>query len=817
MRLQDELQRFTRPWYRPRTRTLRVFRDQTNLQASPDLWGTIEEAMSSSRWLLLVASPRSAQSAGVRRELTWWRERRGTGNICIALTDGELRWDKAANDFDWSAATALSREALGQAFEREPAWIDLRPVTLADDAGRSHRLRLFPRSIADPRLQDATASLIAEIKNVPKDTLMGEHLRRSRQTRRVVTSALSILVILLTAAIVAASIAVSQANRAVHQATISEAGQLAAIAETLTGSHLDLAELFAAEAYHLYPDAQTRAALFQAVTADPRLVRYLQATGTVSAVAASADGNTAVAGAANGDVLRWNLTDFKRTVAMRLPAGVSSVAVSADGKTIAAAGGSATEIWILGQGVRSVPVPGKWTADAVAVSPSGRYVAISMQGPAHDYFTVPHYFVLTDERTGSSVRSHIQTFGSTVSLGFSGEAQLVVMDNTFGNWERLTIPGLAQVSASSAHFGAHNYAHTLSPTGEFISYSNGGPPLSIWTTLSAPTPENAPLAAWEVGDGPNALAVSADGRRAADADAGTIYVSNVTKYAAATSATMLPLAGNVTINDNGLTFAGPSDNELLSASGSLITLWSLDQYSRISAAAAVDIPSGCSACACPDIAVRPKASQAVIRAGFGAAMLVNLPPSSVDEQLLPQSNTYGSAVWSLNGQEFSILTPGDDSGEIWSSARGLVLIRSWAVRPSVSQTFDSPNNSPASMTLTADGKRKIEIDEAGNIVVRDSATGIVEHELAGPISPLVAGVFSRDQGTVDSEGSYAAIVVMLPSRANTYMINIKNGAVFPVPGGPVAGGLMPGKNCWSSDTARTLEVRTAGQRDGRPD
>ena len=116
-RLQNELQRFTAPWYRPRTRTLRVFRDQTNLQASPDLWGTINDAMSSSQWLLLVASPRSAESAGVRRELTWWREQRGTANICIALTDGELRWDQAANDFEWPASTALSQEALGHAFD----------------------------------------------------------------------------------------------------------------------------------------------------------------------------------------------------------------------------------------------------------------------------------------------------------------------------------------------------------------------------------------------------------------------------------------------------------------------------------------------------------------------------------------------------------------------------------------------------------------------------------------------------------------------------------------------------------------------------
>ncbi len=81
-----------------------------------------------------------------------------------------------------------------------------------------------------------------------------------------------------------------QAHRATQQATISEAGDLAAIAETLTTTHLDLAQLFAAEAYRLYPDAQTRAGLLAVVTADPQLVRYLPATGSVSVLATSADG-----------------------------------------------------------------------------------------------------------------------------------------------------------------------------------------------------------------------------------------------------------------------------------------------------------------------------------------------------------------------------------------------------------------------------------------------------------------------------------------------------------------------------------------------
>jgi hypothetical protein len=391
--------------------------------------------MSSSWWLLLVASPRSAQSAGVRRELTWWREHRGAANVGIALIDGELRWDEAANAFEWPASTALSREALGHAFETEPAWIDLRPVTLAGGAGRRRR-RWFTRSLADPRLQDATASLIAEVKQVPKDTLIGEHLRRSRQTRRAVTSALSILTVLLAAAIVAAFIAVAQANRAVHQATISEAGQLAAIAETLTGSHLDVASLFAAEAYHLYPDPQTRAALFAAVTADPHLVRYLPATGSASAMATSLAGHTAVAGTSGGDVLRWNLTDFRRSLVARLPAAISSVAVSGDGDTIAAIDGSAALVWVSRAGVRRVPVPARWTTVAAGVSPSGRYIVFTLTNSAD-----ANSLLLIDEQTGRSVMAPADVNNRAVSLGFDGETQLVIL-GVDGPWERLTVPSL---------------------------------------------------------------------------------------------------------------------------------------------------------------------------------------------------------------------------------------------------------------------------------------------------------------------------------------------------------------------------------------
>lgn len=815
VRLQDELQRFTRPWYRPRARTLRVFRDQTNLQASPDLWGTIEQAMSSSQWLLLVASPRSAHSAGVRRELTWWREQRGTANICIALIDGELRWDEAANDFDWPATTAISREALGHAFEREPAWIDLGPIAVADQADRPRLLRLFTRSPADPRMQEATASLIAEIKKVPKDTLIGEHIRRGRQTRRAVTSALSTLTILLAAAIVAALLAVSQRDQAVHQATVSEAGQLAAISETLTGSHLDLAQLFAAEAYHMYQDSQTRAALFGAVTADPHLVRYLPATGTISAVATSADGHTAVAGTAGGDVLRWNLTDLKRSVVVKLPRAISSVAVSANGDTVAAVDGRDALVWVHGAGIRRVPVPARWTTVSDAVSPSGQYAIFSLGNPAVGASLLnpdgTPWLLLIDEQTGHSVLAPADLYYPGESLSFDGETQLVALASR-GGWERLAVPSLTKLLASSADFAAHDHAQTMSATGTYISFTNGGTPLNVWNTLTTPTPHDGQRGAWEVGDTPSALAISADGGVAADADSGTIYVSHITSFKDASSSTLLTLAGNTTINQNTLTFVGQGDSELLSASGSFVTLWDLNQYSRVTSETPANISMNCAACAGPGIYPSPDADRAVITSGSSnTAMLISLPPTAGSVTSLPQNSTagpaYGPALWSPDSREFSILTPSNGSGQVWSTAGKPGWVRDWVTSPGMSALPDTGFDVPVSLVSADDGKEIVELDTVGNVIIRNSATGAVEHQLPGPVGPGAANPNSQYLAAVDPEAKYAAVIV--PISYTVDVVDIGTGAITHVPGGAATGVAYDGEQLLIQRSDGTFEVRSA--------
>lgn len=65
--IQKGLHRVGRPM--GRLRALRVFRDETELAANPDLWGRVTEAMDASRLLVLVTSPHAASSTWVNREL----------------------------------------------------------------------------------------------------------------------------------------------------------------------------------------------------------------------------------------------------------------------------------------------------------------------------------------------------------------------------------------------------------------------------------------------------------------------------------------------------------------------------------------------------------------------------------------------------------------------------------------------------------------------------------------------------------------------------------------------------------------------------
>jgi hypothetical protein len=182
--LQSVVQKLGKAWYR--RRALRVFRDDTSLSATPHLWPSIEQALSQSRFLILLASPEAAASRWVGQEIAFWLDHNSADTVLIALTDGELDWDEAAGDFHWSEATPLPT-AFKNRFVSEPRWIDLRPCR--DDGA--------PRGA---EFMGLAADFAAAIRGIPKEDLLSEEVRQQRRARTLAGTAVTALAALLAVA-----------------------------------------------------------------------------------------------------------------------------------------------------------------------------------------------------------------------------------------------------------------------------------------------------------------------------------------------------------------------------------------------------------------------------------------------------------------------------------------------------------------------------------------------------------------------------------------------------------------------------------------
>jgi WD40 repeat protein len=217
--LQSALHRFAKPWYR--LRAIRVFRDVTNLSVSPGLWSSIENALSQSEYLLLLASPRAAASKWVRREVDYWLQHRSSATLLIVLTDGELAWDGSTGDFDWGRTDALP-DTLRRVFGEEPAYLDFRTERTADDL-----------SSGNPHFQEKVATIAATLHGRSRDDLIGEDVRQQRRAKRLAWSASIALFLLTVTASIGAYVAVRQRRIAEERGQLALARQLAAQGELM--------------------------------------------------------------------------------------------------------------------------------------------------------------------------------------------------------------------------------------------------------------------------------------------------------------------------------------------------------------------------------------------------------------------------------------------------------------------------------------------------------------------------------------------------------------------------------------------------------
>src|SRR5271156_3757489 len=313
-------------------RALRVFRDDTNLTANPDLWGKITEALQDSRFMIVVLSPQSAASHWVNEEVKHWLDQRGHEGLMLVLAEGRLAWDAERGRFDPEQSTAAPPvlTQLGS-LPAEPLYIDV-----SGDA---------PWELGSLAFRDKVTSLAAPIHGKPKDDLTGDDLREQRRSRRLRRAAIAGLAVLTVLAVVAASVAIVQWGKAIREARDALAAQLdteaAAVFSGVTGDSdiQALADTLAAQRLRSDP-AASRGAFYTATTALNTTRIIVPTPAPVHGVALSPDGHTLASGSFDHTVRVWDLTDPAHPAPLGGPLTghtnvVLSVAFSPDGHTLA--------------------------------------------------------------------------------------------------------------------------------------------------------------------------------------------------------------------------------------------------------------------------------------------------------------------------------------------------------------------------------------------------------------------------------------------------------------------------------------------------
>ncbi|MDJ0768306.1 MAG: TIR domain-containing protein [Ilumatobacter sp.] len=412
--LQRGLRRLAKPWNR-RT-ALTVFRDETGLSATPDLWGSVCAALDSSEWFVVLCSTEAASSKWVGREIEHWKKTHPSGHIIPVVTEGEFEWDDERNGIDWERSTAVP-SALRGAFADEPKFVDVRWAKDEPQLDLRHS-----------GFRDAVASIAAPIHGIPKDELEGEDIRRHRHSQRLRRVAVTGLVLLAVVAASAGLIALANARRAdreaerandeadranaeaqrasdeatravaaeadaleqrdiaeaetaraTNEAEIAESRRLAAESLLARESRRDLALLLGLEAYHIRPTPDAANALFSSLVTDTEsIVVRTEHTDEVTALTAVSDAGTLASIGDDGRIVVWDvatrssIAEFEasnETVVLQL-------SMSRDGTTIAVDDMDRIRLWdvITGSELASIDVP---RVDSVSVSSDGSRVVAS--------------------------------------------------------------------------------------------------------------------------------------------------------------------------------------------------------------------------------------------------------------------------------------------------------------------------------------------------------------------------------------------------------------------------------------------------------
>lgn len=203
-RLELDLKRYAKPWYR---RPIRIFRDETHLVPGENLPALIRSALTESEYLILLASPEAAASPWVADELRYWcedlarRER-----LIIVLTGGSIAIDETTKTIDWARTDALP-PLMAEYLDAVPLYVDLSWVTKADG-----------RLLANADYKQAINSISARLRGLDPNEMLGAEIREYRRNRRWALSAgTAVVVTVVVAVILATRVAIVSSRHALER------------------------------------------------------------------------------------------------------------------------------------------------------------------------------------------------------------------------------------------------------------------------------------------------------------------------------------------------------------------------------------------------------------------------------------------------------------------------------------------------------------------------------------------------------------------------------------------------------------------------
>jgi WD40 repeat protein len=447
--VQRGMQTLAKPWYR--TRAMLVFRDDTSLTPSSEIWArSIQPRLDSSEYMVLLASEQAARSTWVNREVERWLETKGLDNLVVAKTDGTLGWEDDAGRFHRELATSLP-PALADAMEHAvadrnrtpPFFVDL---TWARDA---------PRPLAaNPQYAGALAKLVAAVRpGLNPDDVASEEVRVRRQTRRLARLAVSGLAALAIATSAAAVVAFVERGTAISEAHAAESQLLAG--QATNTEDVGFASLLAVEAYRLSPTVDARDAIMQ-VAGNHEVGQPITMQSPFGhSIAFSHDGRLLATTGDGGAVDIWDVKSHRRAGVISTGAvpGVEGVAFSPTADTVATTEPTGIQLWSAPSG-RPIgqPVSTQDDDNGVVFSPDGSTLAGAQLGKQVDLWDLS-----TDPPIDNSVTI---PSGSAAAIAMSRRGVLAVAssDGSTTLWDLAsgtqlaTLPGPRGTGATSVAF-----------------------------------------------------------------------------------------------------------------------------------------------------------------------------------------------------------------------------------------------------------------------------------------------------------------------------------------------------------------------------